>query len=179
MEELQNLLHNLIAIGTICETQSAEGKALARVNVCGRITDFLPVIGFANSFKRHFTPARVGEQVLVLNPYGEASSGLIIPSIFNKGCKESEGGNDTKEVIIYEDGVRFSYETKTSTLEIIAPKQITIHCKDAFVKAETIQCDCPSIDLGLGGQGVVTTECICAFTGSPHPHGSQNTRSKI
>lgn len=194
MEELQNLLHNLIAIGTICETQSAEGKALARVNVCGRITDFLPVMSFANSYKRHFTPARVGEQVLVFNPYGESNGGFIVRAIFNKECKESEGGNDKKEVIVYEDDVSFSYDTETSTLNIGTPKQITINCTNAtivaeenidvtctnaIVKADTIKCDSPSIDLGLGGKGVVTTECICAFTGSPHPHGSENTRSKI
>lgn len=179
MEELLNLLKNLITIGTITETKSAEGKALARVNLCGRITDFLPVVSFANSYKRHYIPARIGEQVLVLNPYGEPSSGLIIPSIFNKGCKESEGASNTKEIFTYEDGVSFSYDSRTSTLKVDSPKQIQILCQNASITAKKVEIDSPSIDLGLGGAGVVTTECTCAFTGSPHPHGSTNTRSKI
>lgn len=179
MEELQNLLHNLIAIGTICETQSTEGKALARVNVCGRITDFLPVVSFANSYKRHYIPARIGEQVLVFSPYGEANEGIILRGIFNQECKESEGANNTKEILTYEDGVSFSYDTETSTLKVDSPKQIQIFCQNASITAQKVEIDSPSIDLGLGGAGVVTTECTCAFTGSPHPHGSQNTRSKI
>ncbi|EAJ4628943.1 phage baseplate assembly protein V, partial [Campylobacter coli] len=52
-------------------------------------------------------------------------------------------------------------------------------CINANIKADKVLVDSPSIDLGLGGKGLVTTECICAFTGSPHPHGSNNTRSKI
>ncbi|WP_416860566.1 phage baseplate assembly protein V [Helicobacter ganmani] len=179
MEELLNLLKNLITIGTITETKSAEGKALARVNLCGRITDFLPVVSFANSYKRHYIPARIGEQVLVFSPYGEANGGIILRGIFNQECKESEEANNTREILTYEDGVSFSYDTETSTLKIDSPKQIQILCQNASITAQKVEIDSPSIDLGLGGAGVVTTECTCAFTGSPHPHGSTNTRSKI
>lgn len=178
MEEFLRVISNLINIGTIAETKSTEGKALARVNIANRQSDFLPIVSFCNSFKRHFAPVRVGEQVLVFCPQGENSIGFIVRGIFNQNCKEPQG-NDTKEIITYEDGVSFSYDTSTSTLEIAAPKSINITCTHANIKAQTIKADCPSIDLGLGGAPVVTTECICAFTGSPHPHGSANTRSKL
>ena len=115
----------------------------------------------------------------MLAPYGEANGGIILRGIFNKECKEQEGASDFKEIISYEDGVEFSYDTKNSTLEINSPKQISISCQNAFIAAQRVEIDSPSIDLGLGGAGVVTTECICAFTGSPHPQGSQNTRSKV
>lgn len=176
--ELLNIIRNIITIGTLVEVKSAEGKAMAKANICGRITDFLPIVSMANSFKKHFIPARVGEQVLILCPYAESNSGIILRGIFNKECLES-AGNENKEVITYEDGVSFSYDCKTSTLEIKSPKAVNIHCQNASIKAQSIQCDSPSIDLGIGGQGVVTKECICAFTGAPHPHASQNTRSKI
>lgn len=178
MQEILNLLKNLLTIGTIVETKSQEGKALARVNLCGRVSDFLPILNFANSFKQHYIPARIGEQVLVLAPYGEANGGIILRGIFNKECKENEGASDFKEIITYEDGVEFSYDIKSSTLEINSPKQINISCQNALLRAQQVSIDSPSIDLGLGGAGVVTTECICAFTGSPHPNGSQNTRAK-
>ncbi|EAI4200876.1 phage baseplate assembly protein V, partial [Campylobacter coli] len=71
------------------------------------------------------------------------------------------------------------YNSKTSTLKLDVTKDINIACINANIKADKVLVDSPSIDLGLGGKGVVTTECICAFTGSPHPHGSNNTRSKI
>ncbi|WP_300827090.1 phage baseplate assembly protein V [Helicobacter sp. UBA3407] len=179
MEEILQTLKNLIAVGTICETKSEESKALARVNLCGRVSDFLPILSFANSYKRHFIPARIGEQVLVLSPYGETNGGIILRGIFNQECKENEGANDTKEILTYEDGVSFSYDSKTSTLKVDSPKQINISCQNASITAQKVEIDSPSIDLGLGGAGVVTTECTCAFTGSPHPHGSANTRSKV
>ncbi|MDE5602481.1 MAG: phage baseplate assembly protein V [Helicobacter sp.] len=168
----------MLTIGTIVETKSEEGKALARVNICGRVSDFLPILSFANNYKRHYIPARIGEQVLVLTPYGEVNGGSILRGIFNKECKENEGASETKEVISYEDGTSFFYDTKTSTLEISSPKQINIFCQNALITAKNVAIDSPSIDLGLGGGGVVTTECICAFTGAPHPQGSGNTRSK-
>lgn len=178
MEEFLRVISNLINIGTITQTKSAEGKALARVNIANRQSDFLPIVSFCNSYKRHFSPARIGEQVLVFCPQGENSVGFIIRGIFNEECKEPQG-SDTKEILTYEDGVSFSYDTSTSSLEINSPKTINIVCNHANIKAQTIKVDSPSIDLGLGGAGVVTTECICAFTGASHPHGSSNTRSKL
>ncbi|RXJ86948.1 phage baseplate assembly protein V [Arcobacter sp. CECT 8985] len=124
--ELKRLIDNLVNFGTISETKSADGKALARVKIADRETDFLPINSFSNSFKKHFIPARVGEQVVVISPFGEANGGFILRSIFNKSSKEPSGSNDHTEVIEYEDGTRFSYDTQAKVLTVDCVGDINI-----------------------------------------------------
>ncbi len=104
MRELERRTNNIIQIGTVVETDNK--KALARVNILGRVTDFLPVKMIGNSFIKVFIPVRVGEQVMVVCPYGNANSGFIIPSIFNKSCKEPVGSSPDLAIVEFSGGVR-------------------------------------------------------------------------
>ena len=129
--ELKRRLENIVQIGQISATKNQDGKALARVVVHDvgedkRVTDFLPVISFANSFARVFFPIRVGEQVLVISLFGDANKGFILRSIFNKSCKEPTGASENKAIVEFEDGAIFSYDTKSSTLEVLNPKIINV-----------------------------------------------------
>lgn len=124
--ELKRLINNIVSFGTISQTKSSDGKALARVKVMDRETDFLPVVSFSNSFKKHFIPVRVGEQVVMFSPFGEASGGFIIRSIFNKGAKESSLANEHTEVMEYEDGTVITYDTKAKLLKLDCAKDIII-----------------------------------------------------
>ncbi|CAM3514084.1 phage baseplate assembly protein V [Arcobacter aquimarinus] len=131
LSELKRRLENIIQIGTVDATKNQEGKALARVvvhdvGVDKRVTDFLPVLSLANSFFRVFIPIRVGEQVLVISPFGDTNKGFIFRSIFNKGCKEPNGASENKTIIEFEDGAIISYDTKSSTLEVLNPKIINV-----------------------------------------------------
>lgn len=138
LSELKRLINNIVCFGTISQTKSANGKALARVKVMDRETDFLPVLSFSNSFKKHFIPVRVDEQVVMFSPFGEASGGFIIRSIFNKDAKEPSLANEHTEVMEYEDGTVISYDTKAKELKINASDKITIICKAATVTADTV-----------------------------------------
>jgi phage baseplate assembly protein V len=129
--ELKRRLENIVQIGQISATKNQDGKALARVVVHDvgedkRVTDFLPVIGFANSFARVFFPLRTGEQVLVISLFGDANKGFILRSIFNKSCKEPDGASENKTIIEFEDGAILSYDTKSSTLEVLNQKIINV-----------------------------------------------------
>jgi phage baseplate assembly protein V len=177
LAELKRLIGNIANYGTITQTKSSDGKSLARVKVGERETDFLPVVSISNSFKKHFIPIRVGEQCVMISPFGEANGGFIIRSIFNKGNKEPSLANETTEVMEYEDGTVITYDTKAKELKVNASDKITIICKSASVTANNVIIDSPSIDLGTGGKGVVTGDCICAFTGKAHHDFSSNTRS--
>ena len=125
--ELLRLISNLCSFGTVVETKSAEGLALARVKIDERVTDFFPVASTSNSFKKHYIPIRVGEQVTVFCPFGEANIGFILPSIFNKGSKEPTGASDSREVVSYEDGTSFYYDTKSKELNINCVGDININ----------------------------------------------------
>ena len=136
--EIVRLINNIVSFGTISQTKSEDGKALARVKVIDRETDFLPIVSFSNTFKKHFIPARVGEQVVMFSPFGEANGGFIIRSIFNRNAKEPSLSNDHTEVIEYEDGTVISYDTESKELKINASSKVTIICKSASVTADTL-----------------------------------------
>jgi len=120
VKELERRLNNIIQVGTVVEID--ETKALARVNVLGRVTDFLPVKMIGNSFVKVFIPIRVNEQVLVVCPYGNANSGFIIPSIFNKTTKEPSGSGADKAIIEFSGGVRIESDGKN--INATAPQTI-------------------------------------------------------
>jgi phage baseplate assembly protein V len=120
---LEQKIDASIQIGTIDDTKAGEGKALARVKLFDRVTDFLPVLSIANSFVKVWIPPRVGEQVMVVSPYGNPSAGFIIPAIFNKGCKEPSGANENN-VIVEIGSARV--ESDGSEVEVKAPTKILL-----------------------------------------------------
>lgn len=123
LEGLQKKVDNLIQIGTITEVHPE--NALARVTLLNRVTQFLPVLSTANSFKKHYIPPKVNEQVLVVSPYGNFNHGFILRGIFNKKCKENVE-IDT-EIIEYSDGTKIRYDSKNSKLELDLKKDISIN----------------------------------------------------
>jgi len=149
----------VIHIGTVVDAKA--DKSLVKVDVLGRTTDWLPVLQQANSFKRVFRSVRKGQQVVVL------ANRVVIGSIFNVDCLEPNGANEHVDIIEYEDGTRIKYDTDAKTLHIDAVGDIQVTCKNAVVKADSV--DVQSTDIKLNnGKGVVTGNHICMFTGTPH-----------
>ncbi len=136
--EIIRLISNLCSFGTIVETKSANGLALAKVKIDDRVTDFFPIASKSNSFKKHYIPVRVGEQVTVFCPFGEANIGFILPSIFNKGSKEPTGASDTREVVTYEDGTTFFYDTKIKELNVNCVGDINIKATGSITLTSAI-----------------------------------------
>lgn len=168
--ELKRRLENIVQIGTISATKSKDGKALARVildddGTNKRVTNFLPVVSFANSFAKIWFPIRVNEQVIVFSPFGNADSGFIIRSIFNKSCKEPSGSNEHTSIIEFEDGTRLSYDTQSSDLKIDAVKSINVICIDAIVKASnSVNIETKTATLKADDVNVESTNSITAET---------------
>jgi phage baseplate assembly protein V len=142
-----NTWEEICKIGTICEVDK-ENRSLAKAMICGRTTDLLPVMQNANSFKRSFSPIRIGEQVLVLSPNGDANGGIILRGIFNTSCKEPTGASDTTEVTEYEDGTIISYDTLSKELKVDSSDKITIICKSATVNADTVSITATTTNTG-------------------------------
>ena len=59
-------------------------------------------------------------------------------AIFNRGCSEPDGSSQTKEITQYGDGTIISYDTSSSTLEILSPKQINITCDNVNLTAKNV-----------------------------------------
>ena len=147
-------------LGKICEVKNE----LVRVDYLGTITPFIPYLQFANSYKRSFTPPRVGEQVMLVD-FGGAK--IAIGSFLNSDFSTPSGASTTKEISQYEDGTIISYDTSSSTLEITNPKvinivvqnDINVTCKNANLTARKTTIKSPSVQI-LGNtniQGAITT----------------------
>ena len=147
-------------LGKICEVKNE----LVRVDYLGTITPFIPYLQFANSYKRSFTPPRVGEQVMLVD-FGGAK--IAIGSFLNSDFNTPSGASTTKEVSQYEDGTIISYDTSSSTLEITNPKvinivvqnDINVTCKNANLTAQKTTIKSPIVQI-LGNtniQGAITT----------------------
>lgn len=150
-------------IGLIKE---AKGNQI-KVDILGVKTDFMTYVGSFGAFNQHLLPPVVGEQVLVVKFEDSGLYlGFSIPPIQTDAPSNAES-------ITYSDGTSISYDTDTHELKVNAKGTITIVCKKAIIKSD-------SIDLGdEGGGGVVTTQCICPFTGSPHPQGSNKIKAVL
>lgn len=150
-------------IGLIKE---AKGNQI-KVDILGVVTDFMTYVGSFGAFNQHFLPPVVGEQVLVVK---FEDSGLYLAFSIPPIIRDAKSNVESRT---YSDGTTISYDTDTHELKVNAKGTITIVCKKAIIKSD-------SIDLGdEGGGGVVTTQCICPFTGSPHPQGSNKIKAVL
>ncbi len=152
----------MIEVGIISEVQ---GKRV-RVSIGSMVTDFLPVMQFANSFAVHWKPLRVGEQCLIIPIRGELNSGVVIRSLSYDDFDFSHTKED-EEFVKFEDGTTLLYNTSSSTLEVLNPKDMNIVCsnsvniiaKDVNITATTTTIKSPNINL-LGNtliQGTIST----------------------
>jgi len=175
-------------------TSDKAGKKLeVKCNVGERPTDWLPVKTQASSFLRVHTPVRIGDQVIVFNPFGENENGFVDRNLSYKDIPLPDEANENTYVGVFEDGTTFLHDVQAKEIslntpcsiniitnkpvKVVSDKNIDIECSDANIKAKNVVVDSSSIDLGNGGAGVITAESICPFTGSPHLDESKNTRS--
>jgi phage baseplate assembly protein V len=115
-------MSDLLRFGTISEVQGDK----ARVKLAEKlVTDFLPVLQFANSYKQKWEPIRPGEQCFVLPNLGDINSGLIIRGVYFDKLP-APGTSDKEEITIYEDGTSISYNTESKTLTVSLAKDATI-----------------------------------------------------
>lgn len=123
----------MIEVGIISEVRDDRAK----VAIGSMVTDFLPVFqAHANSYAVSFSPIRAGEQVLVLPVHDELNSGVVLRGLYQSSHKTD--ATDKKIHISFEDGIKMSYDSSGSCLEISSPKLINITCDNANVKAKNV-----------------------------------------
>lgn len=123
----------MIEVGIISEVRNDRAK----VAIGSMVTDFLPVFqAHANSYAVSFSPIRAGEQVLVLPVHDELNSGVVLRGLYQSSYKTD--ATDKKVHISFEDGIKMSYDSSSSCLEISSPKLISISCDNANVKAKNV-----------------------------------------
>ena len=166
-----------IEIATISEVRGDK----ARVAVGSMVTDFLPVFqSFSNSFAVSFSPIRVGEQVLVLPVRGNLNSGVILRGLYQSAHKEEP--TEKKVRVSFEDGIKMSYDTAGSTLEIKSPKSINITCENANLNAKNVTVTANDTTVKSGSiklLGAISTASNSGGSGSFEINGNVNIRGSI
>ncbi len=173
----------MIEVGIISEVRDDRAK----VAIGSMVTDFLPVFqAHANSYAVSFSPIRVGEQVLVLPVHDELNSGVVLRGLYQSSYKTD--ATDKKVHISFEDGIKMSYDSSSSCLEISSPKLISITCDNANVKAKNVMVEAsdttiksPNIKL-LGNtliEGAINTAGVDGGSGSFEINGDVRITGSI
>ena len=173
----------MIEVGIISEVRNDRAK----VAIGSMVTDFLPVFqAHANSYAVSFSPIRAGEQVLVLPVHDELNSGVVLRGLYQSSYKTD--ATDKKVHISFEDGIKMSYDSSSSCLEISSPKLISITCDNANVKAKNVMVEAsdttiksPSIKL-LGNtliEGAINTAGSGGGSGSFEINGDVKITGSI
>lgn len=157
-------------IGKIYEVKGNQVK----VDILGTKTDFMSFITSFNAFNQHFIPPVMGESVLVIS---FTDSNLYLATSLPP-CNTINPSDE--ELITYSDGTKLSYNIHTHTLKIDSQATINIICESVDIKCKDAKIKAERIDLGGdGGGGVITTQSICPFTGSPHQQGSTKVKAVL
>lgn len=122
---MPNETDNLIQYGTIVAIDLS-GKALVRVQIDDRVTDWLPYQMIANKHIKIWIPPQIGEQVEVHSPYGETDSGSVTGSMYNKECKEPTDANAHTTIIEWSNGARVAVDVEANTMNILNPGDVSI-----------------------------------------------------
>lgn len=144
ISELQRLLANLIRIGKIAQVDIENARV--KVSAGGLTTEWLPwTAGRAGSTRKWSAPS-VGEQAVLLSPFGDSAQGVVISGIYqdNHPAPASSGADETT---VFSDGTTVNYnsESNTLTVTVAGAGNVNVNCKTATVNADTnVTLDTPS-----------------------------------
>lgn len=174
--EVQRQLANLVRIGKVAELD--EANARVKLSVSGLTTDWLPW-GAARAGKtRTWSPPQVGEQVVMVSPFGDMGQAVVIGSLFSDSSAAPAASKD-QETTVYPDGSTVDYNsaTNTMTVTVAAGGNVVINCQVATVNAATsVTLDTPQTTLtgNLTVQGSTDVQAIVSLgknISGTHTHG--------
>lgn len=136
VSELNRQLNNVVRIGTIKQLDLANARA--KVSVAGCTTDWLPWGTNRAGKRRDWSPPVIGEQVVLLAPYGDLGQAVIGPSIFQDDYAAPAASAD-QETTVFPDGTTFEYNsaTNTYTQTIAGSGNWVFNLKNAQINTET------------------------------------------
>ncbi|WP_052465012.1 phage baseplate assembly protein V [Geoalkalibacter subterraneus] len=182
VSELERMVANLLRVGTVAELDAPAAKV--RVKSGNLLTTWLPWLTRRASNDRDWWAPEVGEQVLLLAPCGDLAQGLVLPAIY-QAAHPANGDRETVRRIDFADGGFVQYDRAAGQLHINTAGQTLIDVggnADINVAGKTTLISKNKVDIdGGSGQlkGAVQGDCICAFTGKPHPHISATVQESF
>ena len=128
LAETARRLANVVRAGTVAEVDLAAPRARVRYGADPDgnpvLTGWLPWIGHAAGADRAWRPPSVGEQVVLLAPYGELSAGWILPGAYSENFAAPDASG-AKHVLAYRDGAVVFYDSEAHALSAVLPEGAT------------------------------------------------------
>lgn len=176
VSELNRQVSNLARIGTVAELD--EANARVKLSVSGLTTDWLPWTAARAGKTRTWSPPQIGEQVVMLSPFGDMGQAVIVGSLFSDASAAPAASKD-QETTVYPDGSTVDYNSATNTLTVTVSGggNVVVNCKVATIKADTsVTLDAPQTTITgkLTVQGDTDVQAIVSRNkdiSSTHTHG--------
>ena len=165
--EAEREMCSLLRLGTVLEVDHAE--ALARMEVDGLETDWLPwAVARAGAVRIGSAPSE-GEQRLIFAPFGDLAQGIIGPAVYQEDFDNPAAAG--VHIVIFPDGSRVEYDENATELRVdVGAGSVSINCATATVAADTVTIDATQTqitgDLTVGGNA--------AFNGGSVTHSGTN-----
>lgn len=132
--ELQRLLANLIRIGKVVELDESGPKV--RVQIGELKSNWLQCGALRAGDTRQTWMPSVGEQVVVLAPFGDTAQGIVAFSL-NQNAHGPVSSSRHIHAAEFPDGTRLEYnsQSNTYTMTVSGDAKVIVNCKEATVNA--------------------------------------------
>lgn len=126
LAELERLVAQMIRVGTIKSVDLSDASAPTCVVTNGGLdTDSLPWVSLRAGKDSEFWCPDIGEQALVLSPFGDMAQGFVLVGVFQTALP-SPGLNPDIRVTRYKDGAIESYDRANSKYLLQVPSSGSI-----------------------------------------------------
>jgi phage baseplate assembly protein V len=141
LSELNRRVSNIIRIGVISEVDTETAKV--KVNTAGITTDWLPWLTSRAGADIAWWAPTVGEQVLLLSPFGELAFGVVFPALYSDAFPQNSNSEFITKVSFL-DGTIVEYDRENSTLTVNCVGDVLIEsAHNVTITAEAVTINGP------------------------------------
>jgi phage baseplate assembly protein V len=183
LTELERRMANMLRVGTVATLDESAAKVTIAI---GEITTKpLPWLTRRAGEDRDWWAPEPGEQVMVLSPGGDLGQGVVLPAIYQNNYP-APANVKHKRRVEFADGGFFEYDRQAGkmTINVVGDAQIDIGGKaDVTAEGKVTLIGKGTVDIvgkdGGAVKGSVQGDCLCSFTGAPHPHISPTVKESF
>ena len=177
--ELQRLLANLIRVGKVVDLDESGPKV--RVQIGDLKSNWLQCGAPRAGETRQTWMPSVGEQVVVLAPFGDTAQGIVAFSL-NQDAHGPVSSSRHIHAAEFPDGTRLEYNSQSNTYTMTAAgnAKVIVNCKEATVNAQTkVTLSTPEVFCTgkLTVDGLITGKSGATLTGGTVTHNGKNIGS--
>lgn len=199
INELIRRITNLVRVGVVHATAYSEGRIRVALNgEPDALTPWIPWVTRRAGNDVDYWAPELGEQVIVLSPGGEFAQAFAMCATYQAAVPSPHTDPD-RHTTVYQDGTTIDYNRTTHVLDVDVQGDLVINIKNGatvvvggdvdvtaggnvnvtsdgaanVVAGGGVTLDGAAVGAALG---IVQGDCMCAFTGAPHPQISATVR---